>query len=51
MVRLSKRLEDMAAINNWPQVKILCEGLKWSFRRLSRYVEYSLQHDFSPKKV
>jgi hypothetical protein len=41
----------MAAINNWPQVKILCEGLKWSFRRLSRYVEYSLQHDFSPKKV
>lgn len=51
MVRLSKRLEDMAAINNWPQVKILCEGLKWSFRRLSRYVEYSLQHDFSPKKA
>lgn len=49
MVRLSKRLEDMAATNNWPQVKILCEGLKWSFRRLSRFVEYSLQHDFSKK--
>ncbi|MBX9723316.1 MAG: response regulator, partial [Candidatus Obscuribacterales bacterium] len=49
MVRLSKRLEDMAASNNWPQVKILCEGLKWSFRRLSRYVQFSLDHDFSRK--
>ena len=49
MVRLSKRLEDMAASNNWPQVKILCEGLKWSFRRLSRYVQFALEHDFSRK--
>ncbi|MBX9689977.1 MAG: response regulator [Candidatus Obscuribacterales bacterium] len=49
MVRLSKRLEDMAASSNWPQVKILCEGLKWSFRRLSRYVQYALEHDFAPK--
>lgn len=49
MVRLSKRLEDMAASNNWPQVKILCEGLKWSFRRLSRYVQFALDHDFSRK--
>lgn len=46
MVRLSKRLEDMAAASNWPQVKILGEGLKWSYRRLSRYVQYSLEHDF-----
>lgn len=49
MVRLSKRLEDMAASNNWPQVKILCEGLKWSFRRLSRYVQFALEHDFARK--
>jgi two-component system, sensor histidine kinase and response regulator len=49
MVRLSRRLEDMAASNNWPQVKILCEGLKWSFRRLSRYVQYALEHDFTHK--
>jgi polar amino acid transport system substrate-binding protein len=49
MVRLSRRLEDMAASNNWPQVKILCEGLKWSFRRLSRYVQYALEHDFARK--
>ena len=47
MQRLSKRLEDMAAQNNWAQVKILCEGLKWSFRRLSRYVQHSLAHEFS----
>ena len=51
MVRLSKRLEDMAASNNWPQVKILCEGLKWSFRRLSRYVQFALEHDFTRKSV
>lgn len=49
MVRLSKRLEDMAASQNWPQVKILCEGLKWCFRRLSRYVQYALEHDFAPR--
>lgn len=49
MVRLARRLEDMAASNNWAQVKILCEGLKWSFRRLSRYVQYCLKHDFSSK--
>ncbi len=49
MVRLSKRLEDMAAANNWPQVKILCEGLKWSFRRLSRFVQFALEHELSRK--
>lgn len=46
MQRLSTRLEEMAAQNNWAQVKILCEGLKWSFRRLSRYVQYALEHEF-----
>lgn len=47
MVRLSRKLEDLAASNNWPQVKVTCEGLKWSFRRLSRYVTFALEHDFS----
>ena len=46
MQRLSIRLEEMAAQNNWAQVKILCEGLKWSFRRLSRYVQFALEHEF-----
>lgn len=46
MQRLSTRLEEMAAQNNWAQVKILCEGLKWSFRRLSRYVQFALEHEF-----
>ncbi len=46
MVRLSRKLEDLAAANNWPQVKVTCEGLKWSFRRLSRYVTFALEHDF-----
>lgn len=46
MVRLSRKLEDLAAANNWPQVKVTTEGLKWSFRRLSRYVTFALEHDF-----
>lgn len=46
MQRLSTKLEEMAAQNNWAQVKILCEGLKWSFRRLSRYVQFALEHEF-----
>ncbi|MBY0357839.1 MAG: response regulator [Candidatus Obscuribacterales bacterium] len=47
MVRLSKRLEDMAAQGNWLQIKIVCDGLKWSFRRLSRFVAFSLEHSFA----
>ncbi|MBY0552617.1 MAG: response regulator [Candidatus Obscuribacterales bacterium] len=46
MVRLSRKLEDLAVSNNWPQVKVTCEGLKWSFRRLTRYVQFALEHDF-----
>lgn len=46
MVRLSRKLEDLAVSNNWPQVKVTCEGLKWSFRRLTRYVNFALEHDF-----
>lgn len=46
MVRLSRKLEDLAVSNNWPQVKVTCEGLKWSFRRLTRYVHFALEHDF-----
>ena len=49
MVRLARKLEEKAAASNWPQVKIICEGLKWSYRRLSRFVQYALVHDFTRK--
>lgn len=49
MVRLAKNLEEMAAQENWAQVRVFCEGLKWSFRRLKRFVSFSLDHDFNEK--
>lgn len=51
MVRLSRRLEDMAAQNNWLQIKIVFDGLKWSFRRLGRFLSHSLEHSFSQSKA
>lgn len=50
MVRLSKRLEDMAAQSNWLQIKIILDGMKWSFRRLSRFVVFALEHNFAGVK-
>lgn len=43
MVRLSSRMEDAAAQDNFVQARIIFEALKWSFRRLSRFINFSLE--------
>ena len=42
MVRLAVRMEDAAGQDNFVQARIIYEALKWSFRRLTRFVTYSL---------
>ena len=48
MVRLSVRMEDAAGQDNFVQARIIYEALKWSFRRLTRFVSYSLEQ---PKRA
>lgn len=50
LVRLSVRMEDAATQDNWVQARIIYEALKWSFRRLNRFVSFSLEHSF-PKNA
>lgn len=45
MVRLSTRMEDEAAKENWVQAKVIFEALRWSYRRLSRFVTYHLEQE------
>ncbi len=49
MVRLSVRMEDAAAQDNWVQSRIIYEALKWSFRRLNRFISFTLEQE-TPKK-
>jgi polar amino acid transport system substrate-binding protein len=50
IMRLCVRMEDAAAQDNWVQARIVYEALKWSYRRLSRFVSYTLEHEFNAKK-
>lgn len=43
MVRLSARMEEAAANDNFVQARIIHEALKWSFRRLQRFINFSLE--------
>jgi two-component system sensor histidine kinase/response regulator len=43
MVRLAARMEDAAAQDNFVQARIIFEALKWSFRRLTRFINFSLE--------
>jgi CheY-like chemotaxis protein/HPt (histidine-containing phosphotransfer) domain-containing protein len=43
MVRLSARMEDAGAHDNFVQARIIHEALKWSFRRLQRFINFSLE--------
>jgi two-component system, sensor histidine kinase and response regulator len=43
MVRLSTRMEDAAAQDNFVQARIIHEALKWSFRRLTRFINFCLE--------
>jgi two-component system, sensor histidine kinase and response regulator len=43
MVRLSARMEDAASHDNFVQARIIHEALKWSFRRLQRFINFSLE--------
>lgn len=43
MVRLASRMEDAAAQDNFVQARIIFEALKWSFRRLTRFINFSLE--------
>ena len=48
MMRLSVRMEESAASENWAQVRIAYESLKWSYRRLSRFISYTLKQQQQP---
>jgi two-component system sensor histidine kinase/response regulator len=43
MVRLSARMEDAGSHDNFVQARIIHEALKWSFRRLQRFINFSLE--------
>jgi len=43
MVRLSARMEDAGVQDNFVQARIIHEALKWSFRRLQRFITFSLE--------
>ncbi|HEY9790179.1 MAG TPA: response regulator [Candidatus Obscuribacterales bacterium] len=50
MVRLSTRMEDAAAQDNFVQARIIHEALKWSFRRLTRFINYCLEQREKDRK-
>lgn len=51
MVRLSTRMEDAAAQDNFVQARIIHEALKWSFRRLTRFINFCLEQREKEKKA
>jgi polar amino acid transport system substrate-binding protein len=50
VVRLATRMEDAAAQDNFVQARIIYEALKWSFRRLTRFITFSLEQKEKEKE-
>jgi signal transduction histidine kinase/DNA-binding response OmpR family regulator len=51
MVRLSVRIEEAAVQENFVQARIIHEALKWSFRRLTRFINFSLEQRQKEQKT